>query len=235
METTPKDRSPTRRARLRAVVLLAGAAVVLLGLRFLPAGEAIAALADRARATGAAGMAAFGAAYVAAELLALPLAPFSLGAGWAFGALLGAAVTVPATTVGATVAFALTRFLVRERGRLASGDGRLSRALRGAGEGGFHLVLLLRLSPLTPFSVLNFAFGATPMRARDFALATFLGTIPSALAYAFLGSLLSRPGDAPPGGAWFLGTAVAVTLVVAWRLRGRLASGGPEECDPQPG
>jgi len=234
MEATPTDRSP-RRARVRAAALVLGAVALLAAVRFLPVGEVVAALADRIRGTGPAGVATFGAAYVAAELLALPLAPFTLGAGWAFGALLGAAVTVPATTVGATAAFALTRALVRQPDRLAAGEGRLSRALRTAGEGGFRLVFLLRLSPLTPFSVLNFAFGATPMRTRDFALATFLGTIPSALAYGFLGSLLARPGDPIPGGPWLAAAGVAATLGIAWALRSRLAGGAPAECDPEPG
>jgi uncharacterized membrane protein YdjX (TVP38/TMEM64 family) len=234
MEATPTDRS-SRRARVRAAALVLGALGLLAAVRFLPVGEVIAALADRVRGTGPAGVATFGAAYVAAELLALPLAPFTLGAGWAFGALLGAAVTVPATTVGATAAFALTRALIREPDRLAAGEGRLSRAVRTAGEGGFRLVFLLRLSPLTPFSVLNFAFGATPMRTRDFALATFLGTIPSALAYGFLGSLLARPGDPIPGGPWLAAGGVAATMAIAWALRGRLAGGARPECDPEPG
>ena len=234
MEAGPTDRT-VRRARVRAALLVAGAAALLVAARFLPVGEVIASLAERVRGTGPAGVATFGVAYVAAELLALPLAPFTLGAGWAFGALLGAAVTVPATTVGATAAFALTRAVVREPERLAAGEGRLSRAVRAAGEGGFRLVFLLRLSPLTPFSLLNFAFGATPMRTRDFALATFLGTIPSALAYGFLGSLLARPGDPIPGGPWLMAGGVAATLWVAWALRSRLAAGGRAECDPEPG
>ena len=229
MEASAPDRTVRRRLGAAAAVL--GLLALAFVWRTLPVADALAALADRVRGTGATGMATYGAAYVGAELLALPLAPFTVGAGWAFGALLGAIVIVPATTVGATAAFALTRAFVRDPVRLAEGEGRVARALRLADRGGFRLVLLLRLSPLTPFSLLNFAFGATPMRARDFALATFLGTIPSALVYGFLGSLLSRPGDALPGGPWVAATAAAVTLAVAWAVRQRLAGEGEGEAE----
>jgi uncharacterized membrane protein YdjX (TVP38/TMEM64 family) len=100
-------------------------------------------------------------------------------------------VAIPANTLAACLAFLLGRALVRrDPGVLARGQGRVARAARALGQGGFRLVLLLRLSWVAPFGLLNYAFGASSCRLRDFALATLLGTSPIILAYAWAGALL---------------------------------------------
>ncbi len=69
----------------------------------------------------------------------------------------------------------------------------MARAFRAVSRGGFRLVLVLRLAPALPFSILNFAFGATPTPLAHFAAASFLGTAPSQLGYACLGAVLAWP------------------------------------------
>jgi uncharacterized membrane protein YdjX (TVP38/TMEM64 family) len=69
----------------------------------------------------------------------------------------------------------------------------VARAARALGQGGFRLVLLLRLSWLAPFGLLNYAFGVSPCRLRHFALGSLLGGGPIILAYTWAGALLLRP------------------------------------------
>ena len=107
--------------------------------------------------------------------------------------------------------------LAADPSALARGEGRLARWSRAIGRGGLRLVLLLRLAPVVPFSLLNFAFGATPTRLSHFALGSLLGTIPSQLGYACLGAILSWP----PGPAR---TRAEVALVAGAALLSLLAS-----------
>jgi uncharacterized membrane protein YdjX (TVP38/TMEM64 family) len=114
-------------------------------------------------------------------------------AGATWGALAGAAIGTPGATLGGCAAFLAGRLVARDPAALARGEGRLARWARAIGRGGLRLVLLLRLAPVVPFSLLNFAFGATPTRFSHFALGSLVGTIPSQLAYAFLGAVLAWP------------------------------------------
>jgi uncharacterized membrane protein YdjX (TVP38/TMEM64 family) len=218
--------SPAVRLALprRLVVLLAIAALAAVAGAFLPVRDWALRLAGAADALGPAAPLAFLAAYLAAGLLALPLAPLSLAAGLAFGPLGGALLALPCNTLAACAAFLAGRRVGRpvRAGGLALPAGLSDRD-------GFRLVLLLRLSPASPFSVLNFAFGATRLRLRTFALASLLGSVPVVPAYAALGGLVTRP-DAPAlrwlgaGGAVL--TAIAVTGLARLAARARASRGG---------
>jgi uncharacterized membrane protein YdjX (TVP38/TMEM64 family) len=219
---------PTPTLRLR--VLLGG---VLLAA-FLAAAHALSldgqarAYLDAARGAGVGGVLLHLAAYVVAALLGLPVSPLTVAAGAAYGPLPGAALGVPAATLGACCAFAVGRLVVaRDPEALARGEGRVARAARAIGRGGLRLVLLLRLAPVAPFSVLNFAFGMTPTRLSHFALASLVGTIPSQLGYACFGAVLAWPAGAARtraeialvAGAAFL--SLAATAGVLALMRGR--------------
>lgn len=209
---------------------LAAFAVLVVVVRWLPFGGWLRALAESLRELGPAGVVAYGIACVGAGLLTVPAAPLSIAGGWAFGPVLGTAVTLVANTAASAIAFAIGRRLVRDRQRFARGDGTIARAVRAAGEGGFKLVLLLRLSPVTPFAALNYAFGATAMRARDFSAATLVGSLPGTAACAFAGSLLAGPGEAieqPTPWPWIAGGGVALLVGSASFLRRFLSSAVP--------
>jgi uncharacterized membrane protein YdjX (TVP38/TMEM64 family) len=86
------------------------------------------------------------------------------------------------------------------------------------GAQGFRVVLLLRLSPLFPFNLLNYALGLTRVRLRDFVLASLPGMLPGTLLYVYLGSLVTsvsqltsgqRPDSGPWGRVLFWGGLVA--------------------------
>ncbi len=101
----------------------------------------------------------------------------------------------------------------------------LFRALDAAvAEGGFKIVLLTRLSPLLPFVLLNYAFGLTRVKLRDYVLASWLGMLPGTLLYIYIGSTLGAAAAAVGGKAsdtgwagqalWWVG--LAATVVVTW-------------------
>jgi uncharacterized membrane protein YdjX (TVP38/TMEM64 family) len=185
----PRGRGIALRAAAGAAVL----AAVLVLARALSVESHAGGWLDAARGAGPAGVLLHAALYVLAALLGLPVSPLTVAAGAAYGPLLGAALGAPAATAGACCAFLVGRPVARDPDALARGDGRVARAARAIGRGGVRLVVLLRVAPVVPFSILNFAFGATPTRLSAFALGSLLGSTPSQLGYALLGTVLAWP------------------------------------------
>lgn len=170
---------------------------------------------EASRGLGAKGVLVHLAAYVVAALLALPLAPITVAAGATYGVAAGLALGAPGVALASSVAFLVGRLIARDPAALAVDDSRSARLVRAIGRGGFRLVLVLRLAPAFPFSILNFAFGATPTRLGHFALASVLGTAPSQLGYACLGAVLAWPGGPRRTAAEFGLVAAAVVLSLA--------------------
>ncbi len=216
---------------MRRRVILAGlslaAAAALLALS--PWREALAGAAGWARGAGAVGVLAFAATFVVASVLALPVWPLTVATGVAYGAWQGFGVALPASAVGATAAFLLGRTLLRsavER-RVASSP-RLSALDDAVSREGAALVLLLRLSPVAPYNVVNYALSASRVRAVPFAAASLVGMAPITLAWAWagaaLGGLKGLPsGPQGPAAAWIrwggLAATIAVVLVLARMAR----------------
>lgn len=230
-----------RRSLFRLVLL-----APLLALGFvLPLRAWVVQLLDLAARAGPAGAALYAAAFVPAALLLLPAAPLAIGAGFAFGPWAGTLVTAVGAMVGATAAF--------EAGRHVGGDvlrrtlarsRRLAPFARALDRAGFEVVLWLRLSPLVPFYLLNYAFGTTGMRGRAYGAATGLALLPGAAVYSTIGSALASPEDlslaASPHRWLAVGAAVALTLASAagarWRLPRLLAAEpAPPGAPPAPG
>jgi uncharacterized membrane protein YdjX (TVP38/TMEM64 family) len=201
-------------ARVRVVVGAALLAAFLVLAHVLSLHEKVPPLLEASRGLGARGVVIHLVAYLVAALLALPLSPITVAAGATYGALAGAVLAAPAIAVASTAAFLVGRLVARDPEALAQGEGKVARAARAVGRGGFRLVLVLRLAPAVPFSILNFAFGATPTPVAHFALATLVGTAPSQLGYALLGAVLAWP--AGPTRTWaeaaLLGGAVLMSL-----------------------
>jgi uncharacterized membrane protein YdjX (TVP38/TMEM64 family) len=208
-----------RRRLAVGVVLLA---VVLAAANALSLNERIPGFLDAARSLGAWGIVVYVAAYVAAALLAIPVSPITVAAGATYGALAGAVIGVFSVVVSGSCAFLVGRFVASHPHALAVGSGRVARAVRAIGRGGFRLVLVLRLAPVMPFSILNFAFGATPTTLAQFALGTLVGTIPSQLGYAFLGSVVTWPSG-PARIAAQAGLVTAAVLLSVAATTGAIA------------
>ncbi|HET6436676.1 MAG TPA: VTT domain-containing protein [Anaeromyxobacter sp.] len=193
MSSTLKVSSRSRRRfwlRLLALAVLLAVAQLLHPQQIL--GHAV----EQAREAGWAGRVVFGALYVPAALLGVPMAVLTFTGGVIFGPLAAFLLAMPGCTVGSCAAFLVGRVTAGDPGLLARGEGRVARFARRLEErrGGFSTVVLLRLAPVTPFAVLNFAFGATPMSLSTYALATLVGSVPANLGFALAGAFLGHRG-----------------------------------------
>lgn len=188
----------TRRRLVLIAVLVAGAAAAAYTL---PVADWITILAERARNTGALGVAIFFAAYVVSTVALLPGSILTLAAGFAFGPVWGLAIASPASVAGATCAFLLGRTLLRDWAAARVGESPRLRAVDAAvGREGFKIVLLLRLSPLLPFNVLNYALSLSKVPVGTYVLASFLGMLPATALYVYLGSLAPAAAELTSAG-----------------------------------
>jgi uncharacterized membrane protein YdjX (TVP38/TMEM64 family) len=176
------------RPRTLAVAVVVSA--ILVTAWFVPVAEWIVELPVLVRETGALGVAIFFAAYIVATIALLPGSIFTLVAGFAWGPLWGLAIASPASVAGATSAFMLGRTLLRDWAARHVGRWPRARALDTAVQrNGFKMVFLLRLSPVFPFNLLNYALGLSGVSLGAYVLASFLGMLPATILYVYLGSL----------------------------------------------
>jgi uncharacterized membrane protein YdjX (TVP38/TMEM64 family) len=164
---------------------------------------------------GAAFIAAYAAAYVAVTALSIPAAMvMTLMAGAIFGLPVGVAVVSFASSIGATMACAASRYVFRDWVQSLIQKNPSSPFARVSGgverEGAFYL-FALRLVPVLPFFVVNLAMGLTRMPLRTYYWVSQLGMLPLTLIYVNAGRELSRI-DSPAG---ILSPGVMLSLVLA--------------------
>jgi len=212
-------------------VLLGAALVagVVTAAALLPLAEWTIALATKARETGAAGIAIFICAYIVSTVALLPGSLLTLAAGFAYGPVQGLLIASPASVAAATVAFLLGRTSLREWARRKIQSFPKARALdQAVGTEGFKLVLLLRLSPVFPFTFLNYALSLTQVPLRTYVVASFIGMLPGTALYVYLGSLatvaaeISSAGSGSAGGVrigFYVVGLLATILVVVLATR----------------
>ncbi|MEX0270570.1 TVP38/TMEM64 family protein [Leptolyngbyaceae cyanobacterium UHCC 1019] len=126
--------------------------------------------------------------FTVATSLGFPGNVMSLVGGAVFGLVWGTVWSLLGATFGAIGAFLLARSLlhkwfIRQFGHLSL----LQRLNHAIAEHPFTLVLASRFTPLSPFSLLNFLFGLTPIDLKTYTWGTFLGLIPLTFAYSWLG------------------------------------------------
>src|SRR6266568_3987272 len=143
-------------------LLVAGLLVAIAsGWCALPARQWVEAFDAWFGALGPWGVVLFALAYVVAVVLLAPAEFLSIAAGFLFGTS-GFPIVIVAATVGAALAFLVSRYAVRTRlRRLLQDKPRYSAIDRAVAEEGWKIVVLLRLNPLVPFNLQNYFFGAT--------------------------------------------------------------------------
>jgi uncharacterized membrane protein YdjX (TVP38/TMEM64 family) len=127
--------------------------------------------------------------YAAAAVAFVPGSLLTLAAGAIFGLAAGVAYVFIAATLGASIAFLVSRYVARRavESRLA-GNPRFAAIDRAVGAQGRKIVFLLRLSPIFPFNLLNYALGLTNVRFVDYFVAS-VGMLPGTLLYVYYGKL----------------------------------------------
>ena len=129
--------------------------------------------------------------YIIQTTLSLPgAAILSLAAGAIFGSIMGTFYAVSAASIGATLAFLVTRYLLRDL-VLARFGSKLEGMNRELELRGFNYLLFLRLVPLFPFFLINLASGLTRLPLRTFVFGTLLGIIPGGFVFVNAGASLA--------------------------------------------
>jgi uncharacterized membrane protein YdjX (TVP38/TMEM64 family) len=133
---------------------------------------------------------AFLVAHILATVLPIPRTAFTLAAGLLFGPALGALIAVVASTASAVLALVLVRAAGWRLDRLVRFRA-IHRADERLRERGWVSVLSLRLIPVLPFSVVNYAAAASSVGVLPYTLATLAGLLPGTAAVVFLGDALA--------------------------------------------
>lgn len=175
---------------------------------------------------------AFIALFALATLLFLPGAMFGLAGGALFGPLWGTAWNLIGATLGATLAFLAARYVASDWvARRVSG--RLKELIEGVEAEGWRFVAFVRLVPLFPFNLLNYALGLTRIRLGPYTVASLLAMAPGTVAYTWLGYAGRQAATGGQAGIRNLLFALAVLGLVAFlpRLLRRLRQTGPHWVD----
>ena len=164
--------------------------------------------------------------YALATVLFLPGSVLTLAGGALFGPVLGTVYNLTGATLGATLAFLIARYLASDWVADKTG-GRVKQLINGVEGEGWRFVAFVRLVPLFPFNLLNYALGLTRLRLLHYILATYVFMLPGAIAYTYLGY---AGREAVAGGEGMIQKgllALALLAVVAFlpRLIGNLRRG----------
>jgi uncharacterized membrane protein YdjX (TVP38/TMEM64 family) len=136
------------------------------------------------------GGAFFVALYVLATVLFLPGFILTLAAGVLFGVVWGSVAVSVASIAGATLAFLIGRYLARDWvAKRIEGNEKFEAIDQAVAGEGWKIVGLVRLSPVFPFTLLNYAFGITKVSLKDYFLASWIGMLPATVMYVYVGSL----------------------------------------------
>ncbi|HSF17538.1 MAG TPA: TVP38/TMEM64 family protein [Vicinamibacteria bacterium] len=163
---------------------------------------------------GALGMLVFALMYAVATVLMLPGSLLTLAGGATFGLLPGFVTVLFGATAGAALAFLVSRHLARNRVETwIQKKPSFDVIDKAVAKQGWKIVFLTRLSPVFPFNFQNYAYGLTSVSFVQYTLASWVGMIPGAFLYVYLGTL-GRSGLEAASGAQSAETLRLVLQVV---------------------
>jgi phospholipase D1/2 len=148
--------------------------------------------------------------YVAAALMVMPISLLVVATAIVFDPWMTIVYALAGSVLGAGITFAIGMALGRRAVRRVAGR-RLNALSRRLGEGGVLAVLVLRMLPVAPFTVVNLVAGASHLRMRDFLIGTALGMAPGIVAVAVFADRLAAVLEDPSPGT----IALLVLVVVA--------------------
>jgi uncharacterized membrane protein YdjX (TVP38/TMEM64 family) len=202
-----------------AIAVAALVGVIALGR---VAGGQVQAFAQWVDGLGVWGPLVFSVGYAIAVVAFVPASLLTLAAGAVFGIGAGTVYVFFAAVLGSSLAFLVSRYLARGAvEQRLEGNQRFDAIDRAVGEQGRRIVFLLRLSPVFPFNLLNYALGLTSVRFADYFIAS-VGMLPGTLLYVYSGKAVGdvaalAGGAAPERGASeyaLLGVGLLATAIV---------------------
>jgi len=178
-------------------------------------------------------------AYAAGAVAFLPGLVFTITGGALFGPVLGTLFSLVGATTGATLAFLAARHGAGDWVAQRTGK-RLDRLQAGIDREGWRFVALVRLVPIVPFNLLNYALGFTRLRLGTYVLTSFIAMAPGALAYVWVGHA-GRQAIAGGGNVLqSIGIALGLIAAIAFiprlirSLRGPVEPAAPDAPDNPP-
>ena len=165
---------------------------------------------------GPAGILVYFVAYVLLTVLFVPAWPLTMGAGAAYGVVLGTSIVSVSSVTGAALAFLVARYLLRSRvERWVEGNVSFAAIDRAVGREGWKIVGLTRLSPVFPFNLQNYAYGLTAVGFWAYVSASWIAMLPGTLLYVYLGAASVDVAEAATGDANWGKTALQVVGLLA--------------------
>lgn len=192
------------------LVLLALAVLVVLGRQI---GAYVPQFAVWVRGLGVWGPLMFTLGYIVAAVAFVPGVLLTLAAGAIWGIFPGVPYVFTAAVLGASAAFLVARYVARAAiERRLAGNVRFAAIDRAVGVQGRKFVFLLRLSPVFPFNLLNYALGLTSIRFVDYVIAS-IGMLPGTFLYVYYGKLVGDLAALAGDAAIEKGTGYYVVLI----------------------
>ncbi len=177
-------------ATIKIVSLVVVVVVLAVAFRFLPLADLLNRFLGYIESLGFWGPALLAIVYVVTTVLMAPGLILTLAAGYLFGVFWGTVTVSVGSVLGATAAFLVGRYAARDFVQgLAEKNPRFGAIDRAVAGSGWKIVLLTRLSPLFPFNVINYLYGATRVSLRDYVLASWIGMLPGTVMYVYFGAI----------------------------------------------
>lgn len=168
--------------------------------------------------------------YILLTILAGPAWLLTIAAGLVYGLLGGTVLVSIGSIMGATAAFLIGRYLARDTiARKVERNAKFKSIDEAVGDRGFFIVLLTRLSPIFPFTLLNYAYGLTKVNLSKYFFASWIGMLPGTVMYVYIGSLGNAVTEGATTGKLILkiagfGATVAVTIYITKVARKALSN-----------
>jgi len=156
--------------------------------------------------------------YALGTVFFFPGSILTLLGGALFGPVLGTFYNLAAATIGATLSFLIARYIASDWVEKKTG-GKLKQLLVGVENEGWHFVAFVRLVPLFPFNLLNYALGLTRIKLSHYSLASFLFMFPGSAAYTYLGYIGKEAATGGEGLVQKMMLAIALLALVAFLPR----------------
>jgi len=168
------------------IVIMVAALVTIVSS--LPTDYAMMVLKNKMSELGVWGPVVFVFVYIVGTVFFVPGTILTLAAGAMFGMGVGLVTASIGSTIGASLAFLISRYLARDKIAVMAGQNQRFGAIDQAiAEGGWKIVALLRLSPVTPFSLENYLYGLTQIRFWPYVLTSWLAMLPGTGLYVYIG------------------------------------------------
>lgn len=158
----------------------------------------------------------------------LPGSVLTVGAGAIYGFWSGVLLITIASCIGAAVSFLISRYVARDwMQRKLGHDARFVALERAVGSEGWKIIMISRISPVVPHSLVSYAAGLTNISFTRFMFASFIGFLPLSAAYAYVGVVLGKavrhaadlvPHDTVSWSLYIAGL-IATIIVSVWTTR----------------